>query len=300
MRRIVVALGGNALLKRDEELTPSTQQRNIEHACDAVARLAAGNELVVVHGSGPQVGMLALRVESSSGWKEPLDVLGAEIEGMLGYMIQRELHGRLDGRPVVSLLTQVVVDRGDPAFGEPTKPIGRFYAAEEVERLRAERGWELAEEPQGWRRVVPSPEPRRLLEIESVRTLVDAGHVVVAAGGGGVPVMADGQGRLEGVEAVVDKDLSAALLAEGVGADVLLLLTDARAIYRDRPEAADPIMETTPERLRALDLPAGSMGPKAEAAARFVERTGGRASIGAMEEAQAVLEGRAGTHVVRG
>ena len=298
-RRIVVALGGNALLRRGETLTPETQQRNLEIAGSVIVPLARDRELVVTHGTGPQVGLLAMRAEFASGpWHESLDVIGAETDGMIGYLLARELGNRLPDRPVATVLTQVEVDAGDPAWSRPTKPIGGVLSEGDATRMAELRGWQIAEEPAGWRRVVSSPEPKRILEVESVRLLAEAGHVVVAAGGGGVPVVRGGDGRLDGAEAVVDKDLTAALLATQLEADLLILLTDTPFIFRDWPSSAQPIRRITPTELRAMGLAEGSMGPKAEAAARFVEATGGRAVIGAMEDAQQLLAGDTGTRIV--
>lgn len=298
--RIVAALGGNALLRRGEPLAADLQRRNVARAVEALAPLGRGHELVVTHGNGPQVGLLALQ---SLAYAEvapyPLDVLGAESEGMIGYLLEQELVNALPGRPVATLLTQVVVDADDPAFAHPTKPIGPLYREQEARRLAQERGWSIARDGDGWRRVVPSPEPRRIVELSTIRLLVEAGVLVVCAGGGGIPVLADSAGALRGVEAVIDKDLAAALLATSIGADRLLLLTDVDAVYRGYgAPVAEAIREVTPSELRAELLPAGSMAPKAEAACRFVEQTGGRAAIGALEDAAALAAGERGTQVL--
>ena len=267
-------------------------------AADTIAALSVGRSLVVTHGNGPQVGLLALRSEAfSDAGPAGLDVLGAETDGMIGYLLEREVRSRLPDTPVVTMLTQVEVDADDAAFTVPTKPIGPYYAAEHAERLRSERGWTLVEQPAGWRRVVASPDPRRIFELDAVELLLEAGHVVICGGGGGIPVVRDSMRGLRGVEAVVDKDLSTALLAQGIGADMLLLLTDIDAIYQDWPERSVPLRRTTPSEIRAMGLVAGSMGPKAEAAARFVEATGARAAIGSLDDAIAVLAGESGTHV---
>jgi len=269
--RVVAALGGNALLRRGDPIDEETQRANVRTAAGALATIARAHELVVTHGNGPQVGLLARREP-----RAPLDVLGAETEGMIGYWIEQELRARLPEREVATLLTQVEVDRGDPAFAHPTKPIG----------------------PEGDRRLVASPEPKRILALRAIRLLVDAGVLVVCAGGGGIPVAATPSGELRGVEAVIDKDLSAALLAEQLSADALLLLTDQPAVLRDWPAPArDPIRRATPAELRALALDPGSMGPKVEAACRFVERTAGRAAIGELADAARMLDGTAGTQV---
>ena len=223
---VVAALGGNALLRRGEPMTPDNQRRNIEGAASALGRLARDCDLVVTHGDGPQVGLLALRSETGDGGPDPLDLLGAEAEGMIGYLLDQALGNELDGREVATLLTQVVVAADDPALRRPSKPIGPFYDADQAAALASKRGWSVAPQGDGWRRVVASPEPLDIIELPIVRRLVDDGVVVVCVGGGGVPVRVDQLGCLHGVDAVVDKDLASALLAERLGADALLLLTD--------------------------------------------------------------------------
>jgi carbamate kinase len=297
---VVAALGGNALLRRGEPADASVQRRNIAAAVDALAEIAAEHQLVVTHGNGPQVGLLALQAEAYKPVKPyPLDVLGAESEGMIGYLLEQGLVSRLPERSTATLLTQVIVDRDDPAFRQPTKPVGPIYERADAERLASDRNWTIAPDGKYWRRVVPSPEPRRIVELGAIRTLVDAGVLVVCVGGGGVPVTVDPEGCLRGVEAVIDKDLSAALLARELGADALLLLTDVPAIEADwgSPHAR-PITTATPTELAALHLSSGSMGPKAEAATRFVRETGGTAVIGALTDARAMLAGDAGTRVL--
>ena len=228
----------------------------------------------------------------------PLDVLGAESEGMVGYLIEQGLRNRLPGREAATLLTQVVVEQDDPAFGEPTKPIGPVYEPGEARRLAGERGWRVERDGQVWRRVVASPEPLRVVELSAIRLLVESGTIVICAGGGGVPVIEDCDGRLDGAEAVIDKDLAAALLARQLEADALLLLTDVDAIELDfGTPAARPLGETTPTQLRSLNLPPGSMGPKAEAAARFIEGGGKLASVCSVAHAAEALAGEAGTLV---
>jgi len=272
--RVVVGLGGNAILRRGDAADAATQRANIARAARAVAELARDHQVVVTHGNGPQVGHLALEA-ASGAFARSLDVLDAETEGMLGYWIEQALRDELPEREIATLLTQVEVARSDPAFATPTKPIG----------------------PADARRLVPSPAPRRIVEIASIRRLADAGVLVVCAGGGGIPVARSDDGRLEGVEAVVDKDRTTALLARELDADALLLLTDVDAIYRDWPERREPVGTISPAALRALSLDAGSMGPKAEAACDFVERTGGLAAIGALTRAADLLAGRAGTRI---
>lgn len=295
--RVVVALGGNALLRRGEAMDAATQRANAALAAAAVAALAREHAVVVTHGNGPQVGLLALQAAALSGaasW--PLDVLGAESEGMIGHELTLALRNELAGRPLATLLTQVEVDAGDPAFAAPAKPIGPLYGRAEAERLAAARGWRIAPDGAGWRRVVASPEPRRVLELDAIRLLVAAGVLVVCAGGGGVPVAA-GPAGWRGVEAVVDKDLASALLARALGCDALLLLTDVDAVYDDfAGPAPRPIAAATPGELRARRFAPGSMGPKVEAACRFAA-AGGRAAIGCLDDAAALLAGRAGTQV---
>lgn len=297
--RIVVALGGNALLARGEPPDIERQRAHVAEAARALAVLAPAHELIITHGNGPQVGLLALQAEAYAGVRPyPLDVLGAESEGMIGYLIEEELAGLLPDREIAALLTLVEVDPADPAFQAPSKPIGPVYTEAEALRLRAERGFPIARDGAHYRRVVPSPEPLRIREARTLRRLVDAGVVVVCAGGGGVPVRRTASGGLAGVEAVVDKDLAAALLSRELGAEALLLLTDVAAVYEGWGGAeARPIGRTTPAALRRQRFAAGSMGPKVEAACRFVEQTGGAAGIGALADAAAILDGRAGTWI---
>ncbi|HEY0388642.1 MAG TPA: carbamate kinase [Gaiellales bacterium] len=295
----VIALGGNALLRRGEPVDMARQRANVETAAEQIAAAAPGHRLVVTHGNGPQVGLLAVQSESSSS-PAPLDVLGAETEGMIGYLIEQALGNRLRPSPVATLLTQVEVDPADPAFGHPSKPIGVVYGEDEARRLAAERGWAVAPDGDRFRRVVPSPRPLRIVELETIRLLLAAGVTVICGGGGGVPVVRAPDGELRGVEAVIDKDLSAALLAERLGADVLAMLTDVDRVVRGwGTDDAMPIDWVTPEDLRTIEFAAGSMGPKVEAACRFVEATGGRAAIGSLAEAAAVVAGTAGTQIAR-
>jgi carbamate kinase len=296
-RPVVIALGGNALLKRGEPPDVGRQRANLEAAADVLAEVARDHRLVITHGNGPQVGVLALQSEASPT-PSPLDVLGAETEGMIGYLIEQALGNRLPGRSVATLLTQVVVDAGDPAFAAPTKPIGPIYAEDEARALAAERGWTVAPDGASYRRVVASPQPLDIVELGTIRLLLDADVTVVCAGGGGVPVVKDAGGRLHGVEAVIDKDLSAALLAERLGASMLVMLTDVDAVVAGWGTAdAVPIRATDPAALRALRFAAGSMGPKVEAACRFVEATGAVAAIGSLADAASVVRGSAGTLV---
>jgi carbamate kinase len=296
---VVAALGGNALLRRGERATADAHRRNVEEAARALATLAEEAELVVTHGNGPQVGLLALQSEAYRDVPSyPLDVLGAESEGMIGYLLEQGLGNVVPGRAVATLLTQVIVDARDPAFGSPTKPIGPVYERAEAERLARDRGWAVAPDGAGWRRVVASPEPLEIVEERTIRLLLGAGVLVICTGGGGIPVAADASGALHGVEAVVDKDLAAALLAQRLHADALLLLTDVAGVEVGwgTPEAR-PLRRASPEQLARLQFAAGSMGPKVEAARRFVADTGRPAGIGALADAAAILGGQAGTLV---
>jgi carbamate kinase len=299
--RLVVALGGNALLRRGEPAEAATQRQHVREAASALAAVAREHELVLTHGNGPQVGLLALEAEAYTAVAPyPLDMLGAESQGMIGYLLIQELAHELPGREILALLTQVEVDPADTAFADPTKPIGPIYDESAARHVAAGHGWTMARDGDHFRRVVPSPEPKGIVELSSIARLVDAGVVVVCAGGGGIPVVRN-RDALEGVEAVIDKDLTAALLAEGLGADLLVLLTDVPFVERGwRTAAARPIEAATPDELRALRFAAGSMGPKVEAACRFVERTGGRAAIGALGRLSAVAAGGSGTQVVAG
>ncbi len=297
--RVVVALGGNALLTRGEVAEVAVQRRNVIAAVKAIAEVARTRDVVVTHGNGPQIGLLALQSEAYRPVSPyPLDVLGAESEGMVGYLLDQGLGNELGGRPVATLLTQVAVDAEDPAFTQPTKPIGPVYDRETAERLRTERGWSIAPDGDAYRRVVASPEPRAIVELETIRLLVEASVLVVCVGGGGIPVLVDEEGRLRGVEAVIDKDLAAALLARDLGADALLLLTDVAAVYSGWGTARGrPLTEATTSELRELEWDPGSMGPKIKAACRFAEATGGFVGIGALGDAAAILRGEAGTRV---
>jgi carbamate kinase len=296
--RVVAALGGNALLRRGEPADAETQRQNLVRAGRALAELAAEHELVVTHGNGPQVGLLALQSEAYRQVRPyPFDVLVAESEGMIGYLLDQTLGNLLPGRTVATLLTQVVVDERDPAFGAPTKPVGPVYDEGTGSRLAAERGWAIAPDGDGWRRVVASPEPLRIVELPTIRMLVDAGVLVICGGGGGVPVI-EHRGVLRGVEAVIDKDLAAALLATQLGADALLLLTDVPGVQESfGTSSARVLPRLTPEELRSLELAAGSMAPKGEAACRFAESTDKPAVICSLEDAGVALRGHAGTRV---
>lgn len=297
---VVVALGGNALMERDQRPDAGPQVRKVLDAVEALAPLADGHRLVITHGNGPQVGMLAIESadDRSLASPYPLDALVAETQGLIGYWIVQALRNALPGREVAGLLTQVVVDRRDPAFAHPTKFIGPVYDEERAGGLAPRRGWTMARDGWGWRRVVASPPPVEIVELPLIGRLVSDGTVVVCGGGGGIPVARQRDGSLQGEVAVIDKDLTSCLLAVALGADALLLLTDVAAVSTDITDPAAPtIGSTTPTELRGLHLPAGSMGPKVEAACRFVEQTGGTAGIGALADAAAVLAGTAGTVV---
>ncbi len=297
--RIVVALGGNALLQRGQPMTAEMQRKNVRIAAQQLAPIAEGNELVISHGNGPQVGLLALQ---GAAYEEvetyPLDVLGAQTEGMIGYIIEQELGNILPiERPFASILTMIEVDPDDPAFKDPTKFIGPVYSKEDAEALAADKGWQIKPDGDKWRRVVASPLPKRIFEIRPITWLLEKGAVVICTGGGGIPTMYEpGTKTLVGAEVVIDKDRASALLAEELGADLFVMATDVDAVYLDwgKPEQR-AIGITTPSGVAALSLPAGSMGPKVEAAAGFVDRTGKRAAIGTLGELQGVVAWTHGT-----
>jgi carbamate kinase len=310
MERVVVALGGNALLRRGEDDSYENMFRSARSAAEKIADIAAtGWGVVVTHGNGPQVGRILLQQEAARGWVHPmpLDVCGAESQGQIGYLLQVTVGDvffeRGMERPVATVLSLTRVRPDDPAFADPTKPIGPFYEEEEAKKLAAAQGWVMRPDPHGgWRRVVPSPDPYSIVEASVIRQLVGEGVIVIASGGGGVPVIDDGP-RLTPKEGVVDKDLAAAILARDVEASTLLILTDIDRVQRGfGTEHAEPIETiSAPEARELLDggeFPAGSMGPKVEAAVRFVEQGGSRAAIGDLESAVAVLRGEAGTSIV--
>lgn len=297
--RIVLALGGNALLKRGEPLTEANQRANVRRAVEALAPLCSdSNEVIITHGNGPQVGLLALQSASGpAGSQQPLDVLSAETEGMLGYLIEQELRNTLPSqKEVASVLSQIVVDPRDPAFDNPTKPIGPIYAQDEAQRLVSERGWSIVKDGAAWRRAVSSPRPLAILGLGVLSLLSSRGVIVICVGGGGIPVARAGDGRLHGVEAVIDKDHASALLAREVNADCLLLLTDVDSVYLGwRTARAQSVASAGPDDLDPAEFEPGSMRPKIEAALEFVRRTGKRAAIGRLEDAAALLKGTAGT-----
>ena len=301
--RIVVALGGNALLKRGERPDASNQMANVALAVEALAPLARQHELVVTHGNGPQIGVLAVESASDPRLSQPypLDVLGAQTQGMIGYWLLQAFQNALPGRQVASLMNQTLVLAHDPALDTPTKFVGEVYDEEEALRLARERGWTVRQDGNGWRRVVGSPRPQRVVETRMIRLLLRSGAVVVCAGGGGVPVVRNERGKLRGIEAVIDKDLTAAVLAEALEADVLMVLTDVPNVVRNygMPQA-EPITRITPGALRREGFPAGSMGPKVDAVCRFVELTGDMAAIGRLQDAEAIMAGDAGTIITPG
>jgi carbamate kinase len=300
--RVVIALGGNALLRRDEALTADNQRHNVKTAAQALVPIALEHELVITHGNGPQVGLLAL--QSAAGTPQqayPLDILDAESEGMIGYLIEQELNNLLPPeRRCATLLTQIEVDADDPAFKHPGKPIGPVYPEMEARKLAHDKGWSIAPDGEYFRRVVASPRPRRIFELSVIQLLVEQGVVVICAGGGGIPVVRRTDGGLVGVEAVIDKDFASALLARELKADVFIMLTDVDAVYRDwaSPDAR-AIRRTAPQAIRGFDFAPGSMGPKVEAACEFVEQTGAMAGIGRLDEALEILRGEAGTLITQ-
>ncbi len=294
----VVALGGNALLRRGEPPSAANQLRAARDAAEVLAPISVDTRLVITHGNGPQVGLLALKEDAyADGSPYPLDVLDAETGGQIGYVIELELDNAIDHQDTVAVITRVRVDADDPAFDEPTKFIGPVYDEGQARQLAAERGWTVKPDGERWRRVVASPQPREVVQLGAISRLVDGGFLVVCVGGGGVPVIATEAGE-QGIEAVIDKDLASALLAEGLGAEMLVLATDVDAVYADWGGADQrAIGATTAAELRAGEYAAGSMGPKVEAVCRFVEATGQRAAIGRLEDIAGLIDGSAGTQV---
>jgi len=298
--RVVVALGGNAIAERDGSIEPDKMRARIGDAVDAIADIARSCETVVTHGNGPQVGLLAMQAQAGPPDvdPQPLDVIGAESEGMIGYMLERELASLFPNNDVATLLTQVEVDADDPAFTAPEKPIGPVLPEERARAFADRLGWRFRAEGEGLRRVVPSPRPQRVREVRTIEILLDAGVLVVTAGGGGVPIIVQPDGSFRGAEAVVDKDRTAALLAETLNADALLLLTDVAGVYLDWPEPATVLLKSAPSTIAGkLDLDPGSMGPKLEAACDFAARTGRPAMIGSLDEARRVLQGLSGSRI---
>lgn len=300
--RIVIALGGNALLHRGEALSAENQRTNVKIAAAALAPLALEHQLVITHGNGPQVGLLALQYSAhKEGVHYPLDILDAESEGMIGYLVEQELSNLLPaGHRCATLLTQTEVDPNDPAFQNPTKPIGPVYDRTEARRLAVQRGWSIAPDGEFFRRVVPSPRPRQILEMGVIELLVERQVTVTCAGGGGIPVVRRKDGQIIGVEAVIDKDFASALLARELGADALVMLTDVEAVYQGWGEAdARALRRVSAGELRQLKFVPGSMGPKVAAACEFVEQAGGLAGIGQLKDASALLSGEAGTLITQ-
>lgn len=299
--RIVVALGGNALLRRGEQPSAANQRANIRTAATAIAELAtAGHRIVITHGNGPQVGLLALQTAAGpTAGAQPLDVLGAESEGMIGYLIEQEMANALPrGNLFATLLTQTEVDPADPAFTRPTKPIGPVYDEATAQALAGQHGWQVARDGAAWRRVVASPRPLAILESSVIGVLLKRDVIVICAGGGGIPVARREEGGFTGVEAVVDKDRASALLARELSAEMLIMLTDVDAVYQNfgTPDAR-AIARVNPDRIDPADFAAGSMGPKVEAAVGFARATGHPAAIGRLEDAAAILAGTRGTRV---
>ena len=296
--RVVVALGGNALLRRGQELSAENQRDNIRRAAEQLAAIHKNHELVIAHGNGPQVGLAALMDAAYTDvGPYPLDVLGAKTVGMIGYIIEQELGNIIPFEDhIVTVLTQILVDPTDPAFQNPTKPVGPVYSKEEAEKLQTEESWTMAADGKYFRKVVPSPLPQRIIEISAIRTLVDNGYVVICAGGGGIPVAYDENRKLFGVEAVIDKDLASGLLAKDLDADMFVMLTDVANVFVDfGTENQRSIRAAHPDALEALDFAAGSMGPKVLGACRFVRETGHRSAIGRLSELTAIMTGEAGT-----
>lgn len=301
---VVVALGGNALLRRGEAMTAENQRRNVALAAEALAPIARQHQLVISHGNGPQVGLLALQGAAYDKVETyPLDVLGAQTDGMIGYMIEQELGNLLPfERPFATLLTMIEVDPADPAFSNPTKFIGPVYDKTEADRIATEKGWAFKQDGDKWRRVVASPLPKRIFEIRPIKWLLEQNTVVIAAGGGGIPTMYSGgvKHELVGSECVIDKDFASELLARELGADLFIMLTDADAVYVDWGKPTQKaIRQAFPDALAELSFPAGSMGPKVQAACQYAQTTGKRAAIGALGDLAKIIAGEAGTIVSR-
>ena len=299
--RIVVALGGNALLRRGQEMTAENQRENVRVAAKALAPITDQNQLIISHGNGPQVGLLALQSAAYEEVEEyPLDVLGAQTEGMIGYMIEQELGNLLPIEvPFATILTMVEVDPEDQAFKNPTKPIGPIYNQQDAERLSEKKGWTMKQQDGFWRRVVPSPEPHRIFELRPIHWLLEHGTIVICAGGGGIPTIYNEDGDLEGVEVVIDKDRASALLAFELEADLLIMATDTDGVYLNwGTSEAKRISRVTPDEIEKYSFEEGSMGPKVEAACEFVRRSGQRAVIGSLSDIEAMKEGTAGTQFV--
>lgn len=300
--KIVVALGGNALLRRGQQLSAANQRENVQTAISYIAQIAGEHSVTITHGNGPQVGLLALQ---NDAYKDvppyPLDVLDAQTQAMVGYMIEQELGNALPQEcRITTVLTQVRVDPSDPAFANPTKFIGPVYSAEEAQALADQHGWSIAPDGEYFRRVVPSPLPKQIIELEVISSLIEKGYFVICVGGGGIPiVIADGIAR--GVECVIDKDLASAMLAGELGSDLFVIATDVDGVYVDWGTPEQRRLEVaTVSQLRALDFAKGSMGPKVQAACDFVSRSGKTAVIGSLEQIADIVAGKAGTRVIAG
>ena len=298
--RVVIGLGGNALLQRGQSPDVNAQRANIHRVCQAIVPLIKQHQLILTHGNGPQVGLLALQAEAYQEVPAyPLDVLGAQTQGMIGYLLSQELMNQLPEKWVVTLLTQVMVDIDDAAFKNPSKFIGPVYTSQQIEALRAAHSWDFKQDGTYWRRVVPSPLPRKILEIEMIKQLVELGALVICGGGGGIPVVQQASGCFSGVEAVIDKDWTTALLAKEMHADRLLFLTDTTHVFKGwGTSQATPIKKITVSEMEKLSFASGSMGPKVQAACAYVRKTGNRAYIGALQEAEVILAEETGTMIV--
>lgn len=296
--RIVIALGGNALLERGQPLSAENQLRNVRIAAEQIAKIVPSNEVVIAHGNGPQVGLLALQGAAYTDVDAyPLDVLGAETEGMIGYLIEQEMGNQLPFEvPMATILTQVEVSKDDPAFKNPSKPIGPIYSKAEADKLATEKHWHIAADGDYYRRVVPSPRPQRIFEIRPIKWLLEKGSVVICAGGGGIPTCYESEGQLRGVEAVIDKDLCSALLAKEIQADLLIIATDVDGVYLNfGKDNQQRICQANPDALLTKGFASGSMGPKVQAACEFVQKTGKQAIIGALRNIESMTEGKGGT-----
>ncbi len=297
---VVVALGGNALLRRGEPLEAAVQRHNIEIAVNTISKIAQEYNVVLVHGNGPQVGLLALQgLEYKKVSPYPLDVLGSETQGMIGYMLMQEFKNQMPDTNVTCMLTQMTVDPNDPAFTNPTKPIGPIYNEAEAREMAEKHQWTIKPDGQHFRRVVPSPQPTGIIENDAITKLIDESHLVICTGGGGIPVKRM-NGKLVGVEAVIDKDMSAAFLAKQINAEALLILTDADAVYLDWGRPTQHALRcTNPSELSKHEFEAGSMGPKIQASCEFIKHGGKLVGIGSLEDGVRILQGLAGTNIIR-
>lgn len=299
--KIVIALGGNALLQRGEPMTYENQHANIVTAAKSICTLTDEHTVVISHGNGPQVGLLALQAAAYTDVPAyPLDVLGAETQAMIGYTLEQEVRNHAPGRNVATFITLTEVDANDPAFQNPTKPIGPIYTEAEAKKLADEKGWSIAPDGTSFRRVVPSPKPKAILPIDDIKTLVDKGTLVVCAGGGGIPSVIE-DGKVKGIEAVIDKDLAAAVLAAGLEADMLIIATDVDGLYLDwgTPEQRR-VVEASPEELLKMEFAKGSMGPKVMGCINFVQASGKSAVIGSLADIEKIVRGEAGTLIKPG